>query len=120
MNLLSLKIYKCEIKISNQSTESVAKFRHLRVTPTDQNCICKEIKSRWNSGTDWCHAVKFLLSPFLSKNVDIKVFRRAFCLLLYMNVKLDIPYWGSVQEKGAEEDIWDWEGGSNRRIEKTT
>jgi len=46
MNLLSLKIYKCEIKISNQSTESVAKFRHLRVTPTDQNCICKEIKSR--------------------------------------------------------------------------
>jgi len=46
MNLLSLKIYKSEIKIANQSIESVAKFSHLGVTPTDQNCIYKEIKNR--------------------------------------------------------------------------
>jgi hypothetical protein len=40
------------IKIGNRSSESVAKFKYLRTTLTDQNSIHEEIKSRLNSGND--------------------------------------------------------------------
>jgi len=121
MNLLSLIIYEYEIQTANQSHKCIAKFRYLTI----QNYIQNEIKSSLTSGTDWWHAVMYLLSPFLSTNVDIKVCRTAFCLLLYMSVQLIdnnrlISYWGSVQERGAEEDIWVWEGWGTRTVEKTT
>jgi hypothetical protein len=38
------------IKIGNRSFESVAKFKCLGTTLTDQNCVREEIKSRLNSG----------------------------------------------------------------------
>jgi hypothetical protein len=34
------------VKIANRPFENVAKFNYLRTTPTDQNCIYEEIKSR--------------------------------------------------------------------------
>jgi hypothetical protein len=39
---------KHSIKIVNRSFEDVAKFKYLRTTLTDQNCMHEEIKGRLN------------------------------------------------------------------------
>jgi hypothetical protein len=62
------------IKLGNRYFESVAKFKYLRTTLTDQNCIHEEIKSRLNSGNACYHSVQSLLSSrLLSTNVKVKI-----------------------------------------------
>jgi hypothetical protein len=65
---------KHSIKIANRSIEDVAKFKYLGTTPTDQNCMHEEIKSRLNSRNACYHSVQSLLcSCLLCRNVKFEI-----------------------------------------------
>jgi hypothetical protein len=67
---------KNSMKTENRSFESVAKFKYLGTTLTDQNCNHEEIKSKLNSGNACYHSVQSLLSSrLLSRNVKVKIYK---------------------------------------------
>jgi hypothetical protein len=67
---------KHSIKIPNRSFENVAECKYLLTTPTDQNCMHEEIKSRLNSGNACCRSVHSLLSSrMLSGKLKVKIYK---------------------------------------------
>jgi hypothetical protein len=65
-----------DIKTVNRSYVSVAQFKYLRTTVTDQNSIQEKIKRRSNWGNAWYHSVQNLLSShLLSYNVNIRIYK---------------------------------------------
>jgi hypothetical protein len=67
---------KHSIKMGNRSFEDVAKFKYLGTTPTDPNCMHKEIKSRLTLENACYHLVQSLLSShLLSRNVKFKIYK---------------------------------------------
>jgi hypothetical protein len=67
---------KHSIKIANRSFEDVAKFKYLRTTLTDQNCMHEEIKSTLHLGNACYHSVQSPLSSFqLSRNIKVKIYK---------------------------------------------
>jgi hypothetical protein len=67
--------------IANRFFENVTELKYLGMTPTNQNHVHKEIKSRLNSGNPFCYSVENLLSSYLlSKGVKIKVCKTKYWL----------------------------------------
>ena len=64
------------IHIGNSSFERTEQFKYLGKTPTDQNSVQEEIKSRLKSGNTCFHSAQNLLSSnLLSKHLKIKTYR---------------------------------------------
>jgi hypothetical protein len=67
---------KHSIRIGNASFEDVAKFKYLRTTLTDQNCMREEFNSRLNLGIACYHLVQSLLSScLLSRNLKVRIYK---------------------------------------------
>jgi hypothetical protein len=68
---------------ANKSFRIVAKFKYFGIIVTKQNCIHKEIKTKFNSDNACCLLVLNLLSSHLIfKNLKIKIYKTIMLLVV--------------------------------------
>jgi len=92
------------VKIDNCNFESVEKFKYLVTILTYQNYIAEEIKSRLKSGNACYHSVQTLLySSFLSKNLNIKIFR-TIILFVVLN---GCETWSLTLQEGRKQRLFE-------------
>jgi hypothetical protein len=100
------------IRIANESFGSVATFKYLGMTLTNQNDIHDKIKSRSHLGNACYYSVQNLLSSCLiSKNLKIKIYKTVILpVVLYgcetWSLTLREEHRLRVFEKSVEEKIW--------------
>ena len=67
--------------------------QYLGMTLTHQNSVHDENDSSSNSGNTCHNSVQNLMSSCVkSKNINIKIYKNIFCILLYIGRKLGISY----------------------------
>jgi hypothetical protein len=108
------------IRIANESFQSVATFIYLETTLTNQKYIHDKIKSRLNSVNACYYSVQNLLSSrLLSKNLKIKIYKTVISpVVLYGCETWSLTLRDGHRlmfffflEKSVEENIWTWKGG---------
>jgi hypothetical protein len=103
---------KHSIKIVNRRFEGVAKFKYLRTTLTDQNCMHQEIKRRLNSRNACYHVVQSLLSSrLLSRSLRVKIYKTIILpIVLYgcetWSLTLREEHRFRVFKNGAQDNTW--------------
>lgn len=74
------------MKVASTSLEIVRNSNYLESHLTNQTCFHEEIKNRLNSGSAYWDLVQSLLSsPFLSKNIKIKIQRTIILLVVVLH-----------------------------------
>jgi hypothetical protein len=64
------------LRITNESSGNVTKFKYLDTILTNQNDIYDEIKSRLNSGNACSHSVQYILSSrLMSRKLKIEIYK---------------------------------------------
>jgi hypothetical protein len=77
------------IRIANESFESVAIFKYLGMTLTNQDDIHDKIKSRLNLGNACYYSVQNLLfSCLISKNLKIKIYKTVILPVAKLHLSL--------------------------------
>jgi hypothetical protein len=104
----------------------MVKFKCVGTTPSDQNTMAEEIKSKSNSGNSSHHSAQDLLSfRVLSNNIKIKIWAYRTTVLFGLCACATASYIErkkqaqTARELGAEKDIWSLRGRSDGRLEET-
>jgi hypothetical protein len=80
-------------KIRNESIERVEHFKYLETNLANQNSIEEEFRIRLKSGRDCYHSLQIILSSrFLSKRINIQIYRIVILPVVCIGMKLGLSH----------------------------
>jgi hypothetical protein len=89
-----------DIKIEDRLSESVAQFKYLGTTVTNQDLILEAIKRKLNSGNTCYHLLHNILSPcLLSRNVKIRIYKTIILSVALYGFKIWSLIFGLKRDK---------------------